>query len=85
MRLIDADELLNDLIFPTKQFEKAFTELINDCPTIEVGPTCEYCEYAEKTTDIELYYCKKYQSIHYDDFYCSEGQLKDEHDVGSSR
>lgn len=38
MRLIDADELLKDLVFPTKQFEKAFTELINDAPTIEVDP-----------------------------------------------
>ena len=45
--------------------------------------TCEYCEYAEKTDDIDLYYCKKHQNVHYDDFYCSEGRLKDEHDKGS--
>lgn len=38
MRLIDADELLNGLIFPTEQFKKAFTELINDVPTIEAEP-----------------------------------------------
>lgn len=38
MRLIDADELLDDLIFPTEQFKKAFTEMINDCPTIDAEP-----------------------------------------------
>lgn len=38
MRLIDADELLNDLIFPTEQFKRAFTELLNDAPTIKAEP-----------------------------------------------
>ena len=33
-RLIDADDLISDLIFPTKQFEEGFKELIGDAPTI---------------------------------------------------
>lgn len=47
MRLIDADELLNGLIFPTKQFEKAFTELINDAPTVDAKPRvrCKDCKW----------------------------------------
>lgn len=49
MRLIDVDELLNDLIFPTKQFEKAFTELINDAPTVDAEPTLsELAQCCEK-------------------------------------
>lgn len=43
MRLIDADALLDDLIFPTKQFKTAFTELINDAPTIEAEPVKMMC------------------------------------------
>lgn len=39
MRLIDVDELLDDLIFPTEQFKRAFTEMMNDCPTVEAEPT----------------------------------------------
>ena len=58
MRLIDADELLDDLIFPTEQFKKGFTEMINDAPTIEPvkhgiwlynkswGTECSECGYA---------------------------------------
>ena len=34
-RLIDADALVEDLILPTKQFEKGFKELIGDAPTID--------------------------------------------------
>lgn len=33
-RLIDADELIADCVFPSKQFEDAFRELIGDAPTI---------------------------------------------------
>lgn len=33
-RLIDADDLIADLIFPTKQFEAGFKALIGDAPTI---------------------------------------------------
>lgn len=33
-RLIDADDLIADLIFPTKQFESGFKALIGDAPTI---------------------------------------------------
>lgn len=33
-RLIDADDLIADLIFPTKQFEAGFKDLIGDAPTI---------------------------------------------------
>lgn len=46
MRLIDADELLNDLIFPSEQFKTVFTELINDAPTVELtlSELAQYCE-----------------------------------------
>lgn len=33
-RLIDADALLDDLLFPSKQFERGMRELIGDAPTI---------------------------------------------------
>lgn len=33
-RLIDADALLDDLLFPSKQFEQGMRELIGDAPTI---------------------------------------------------
>ena len=33
-RLIDADALYNDLIFPNEQFGKAFKDILNDAPTI---------------------------------------------------
>lgn len=33
-RLIDADALLNDLLFPSKQFEQGMRELIGGAPTI---------------------------------------------------
>ena len=33
-RLIDAKALLDDLIFPSKQFEQGMRELIGDAPTI---------------------------------------------------
>lgn len=37
MRLIDADALVEDLIFPWKQFEIGFKELLNDAPTIDAA------------------------------------------------
>jgi len=53
MRLIDADELLSDLIFPTEQFKKGFTETINDAPTIEAVPVvrCKDCVYYKEDVD----------------------------------
>lgn len=33
-RLIDADALYNDLIFPNEQFGKAFKDILDDAPTI---------------------------------------------------
>ena len=33
-RLIDADALLDDLLFPSKQFEQGMRELIGDAPTV---------------------------------------------------
>ena len=33
-RLIDADALLDDLLFPSKQFEQGMKELVRDAPTI---------------------------------------------------
>ena len=33
-RLIDADALYDDLIFPNEQFGKAFKDILNDAPTI---------------------------------------------------
>lgn len=33
-RLIDADALIADCVFPSKQFEDAFRELLGDAPTI---------------------------------------------------
>lgn len=33
-RLIDAGALLDDLLFPSKQFEQGMRELIGDAPTI---------------------------------------------------
>lgn len=38
MRLIDADALFDDLIFPSKQFERGLRELIGDSPTIDAVP-----------------------------------------------
>ena len=35
MRLIDADELFESLIFPTEQFKATFKELLDDAPTVE--------------------------------------------------
>ena len=45
MRLIDVDALLEDLIFPTKQFEKCFKELMNDTPTVDAVEVvrCKNC------------------------------------------
>ena len=36
-RLIDADAFLDDLLFPSKQFELGMRELIGDAPTIIEG------------------------------------------------
>lgn len=33
-RLIDADALLDDLLFPSKQFEQGMRELVGDAPTV---------------------------------------------------
>ena len=33
-RLIDADAFLEDLLFPTKEFERGMRELVADAPTI---------------------------------------------------
>ena len=33
-RLIDADALFDDLLFPSKQFEQGMRELIGDAPTV---------------------------------------------------
>ena len=33
-RLIDADAFLDDLLFPSKQFEQGMRELVGDAPTI---------------------------------------------------
>lgn len=87
MRLIDADELLNDLIFPTKQFEKAFTELINDAPTVDAEPIvrckdCRYCSTTPVATVGAVYECLRFRrrfgiTMHMmpTDF-CSKGQRR---------
>ena len=36
MRLIDADALIDDLIFPTEQFKKGFIDTLYDAPAIKV-------------------------------------------------
>lgn len=36
MRLIDADALLDDCVFSSKEFEKFMREFIGDAPTIEL-------------------------------------------------
>lgn len=33
-RLIDADALVSDLIFPTEQFKRGFCALMDDAPTV---------------------------------------------------
>lgn len=33
-RLIDADEFVSDLVFPTPAFEREFRSMVNDAPTI---------------------------------------------------
>jgi len=71
MRLIDADELLSDLIFPTEQFKKGFTETINDAPTIEAVPVvrCKDCKIQQTCNFAQ------YQG---DNGFCSLAERKDE-------
>lgn len=35
-RYIDAEKLIGDLIFSSKEFERVFKEIINDAPTADV-------------------------------------------------
>lgn len=46
-RLIDADALLDDLLFPSKQFEQGMKELIGDAPTIIPAEEEELCQQSE--------------------------------------
>ena len=62
MRIIDADALLDDCIFSSKEFEKMMREFIGDAPTIEPEYRCRICN---RLNNIKIY-----------DYYCPECGIK---------
>lgn len=55
-RYIDAEKLIGDLIFSSKEFERVFKEIINDAPTADVEEVtrCKDCAYC-----VGLFICDK--------------------------
>lgn len=78
-RLIDADALVEDLIFPTKAFEKAFKELINDAPTIDAVEVvrCKDCKHNSLKRMSGNTYCDLGIGLFQLYDFCSLGERKD--------
>ena len=78
MRLIDADALFDDLIFPSKQFERGLRELIGEAPTIDAVPVVRCWECAayrsmEKSGGL----CKNTGFWVPENGFCHDGERKD--------
>ena len=84
MRLIDADALFDDLIFPSKQFERGLRELIGEAPTIDAVPVvrCWECyrweAYDGYNGDRGLGWCDEgHGDTTHALFFCACGKRKD--------
>ena len=75
-KLIDADALLDDLLFPSKQFEKGMRELINDAPTIDAVEVvrCKDCVYQSGIDSDQYCYLDGRSACDYN--FCSWGERK---------
>lgn len=85
MRLIDADELLNDLLFPNPQFAKAFKQLINDTPTVDAVEVvrCKDCKwwktnYSWNGNEHKICVREPYEPLRNSEDFCSRGERKEE-------
>lgn len=85
MRLIDADALFEDLIFPSKRFERGLRELISDAPTIDAVPVVRCGECIHR--DPEDHKCDSGRLERAgcvfpvdDDYFCKHGQRRKDGD-----
>ena len=92
MRLIDADKLCRTIKIeanpygkPTLDFKTAcaILDMIADAPTVDEVIRCEDCKY--RMTEIfndkkTMYYCPFVDRYTVNDWYCADGERKDDED-----
>ena len=87
-RLIDADALIADIEKKTKGMLEQYGFCIDDTPTKEylnTFPTidavevvrCKDCRYAPHT-DINDYWCDKFERVFCSDWFCADGERRDD-------
>ena len=92
MRLIDADELINDIknclwdwesvdgITATTVLKQTISDIENQ-PTIEPYVHCVECKHGEKLPTFQYYpnltWCNKYERSHDGDWFCADGEKQE--------